>query len=284
MAGAIYFVYVSNMPQLEMRWRNAKFTGMENECYNPEIRLLQVAGSLDLHGWWETKDLAAPFWRLYWNDSPGAFIRHDGRDRSLGPEKIMLIAPDTPYSSSCPGHSRQLFIHFLVGVPYSNLQPGIYEFPVEDAFWRAHLARTLKVAAEGPSSRRLRSLLALRAVVYGLELIPERLLGIRRLDPRVARAMDALAPGKPLKSNDELAQQSGMSANAFLRLFRQSTGASPQFYSRMRRIEEASMLLQYSQLDIKSIAERTGFCDRYHFSRVFKSLRGVSPAGFRRSL
>ncbi len=256
---------------------------MDNECYNPEIKLLEVAGSLDLHGWWSTRDLAAPFWRLYWNESPGAFIRHDGGERALGPEKIVLIAPDTHYSSSCPGHSRQLFIHFLVAEPYSNIQNGIFEFPLEDEAWRERLAMTLKVASEGPGSRRHRSLMALQAVAYGLERMPESLLGVKRLDSRVARALEAMGPGKPAKSNEFLAKQAGMSPNAFLRLFRRSAGSSPQLYRRMRRIEEACMLLQYSQLDIKSIAERTGFCDRYHFSRVFKAIRGMGPAEYRRS-
>jgi len=41
-------------------------------------------------------------------------------------------------------------------------------------------------------------------------------------------------------------------------------------------------MLHYSGRDIKAIAEDTGFCDRYHFSRIFKQLRGVSPAEFRR--
>ena len=236
---------------------------MENECYNPEIKLLTVTGSRDLHGWWEMSNLAAPYWRLYWNDSHGAFIRHNGRERSLGPEKIVLIAPDTPYSASCPGHARQLFIHFLV---------------------RAQLARTLELAYEGAKNRRLRSILALKAVLTGLELIPERMLGTKRIDPRIAEAMESLSPNNGhMKSNEELAQKAGMSPNAFLRLFRRDTGASPQLYSRTRRIEEACMLLHYSQLDIKSIAERTGFCDRYHFSKVFKDLRGVSPAEFRRT-
>jgi transcriptional regulator GlxA family with amidase domain len=34
---------------------------------------------------------------------------------------------------------------------------------------------------------------------------------------------------------------------------------------------------------VEQIAEATGFWDRYHFSRVFKQVRGMGPAEFRRA-
>ncbi len=40
-------------------------------------------------------------------------------------------------------------------------------------------------------------------------------------------------------------------------------------------------MLSHSEISIKDVAEATGFCDRYHFSRVFKQLRGVGPAEYR---
>ena len=88
---------------------------------------------------------------------------------------------------------------------------------------------------------------------------------------------------KPL-SNDIIARRLSMSTNAFLRLFRENAGMSPQLYSRIRRIEKACILLHYSKLDIKQIASETGFCDRFHFSRVFKKLRSTDPAEFRRRM
>jgi AraC-like DNA-binding protein len=69
-----------------------------------------------------------------------------------------------------------------------------------------------------------------------------------------------------------------------MRLFRANAGMSPQLYSRIRRIEKACILLHYSDLDIKEIASETGFCDRFHFSRVFKKMRKVGPSEFRRRM
>jgi len=50
----------------------------------------------------------------------------------------------------------------------------------------------------------------------------------------------------------------------------------------LRAQPESCRLLHHSELSIKQIAERTGFCDRGHFSRVFRGERGLGPAEFRK--
>jgi AraC-like DNA-binding protein len=256
---------------------------MESECYNPEVKLLTISLSKDLHGWWSQRNLAAPYWRFYWNDSRGASITYRGREIALGPERIFLIAPETPFSAAAPGHARQLFIHFLAGPPFSNMEPGVMEFPFSSQALREDVKAAFELLAVDPCENRRSSLIALRIVLRALEFIPPKMLKNRRVDPRVAAAMLSLSPNNGhQRTNEELARSAGMSRNAFLRLFKREAGVSPQLYSRTRRIEEACMLLHYSKLDIKGVAERTGFCDRYHFSRIFKTLRGVSPAEFRR--
>jgi len=90
-------------------------------------------------------------------------------------------------------------------------------------------------------------------------------------------------PAGPLP-NARLAKEAHMNANAFVRLFRRQLGVTPQAYFVQRRIEQACLLLHNSGAGIKEIAEATGFCDRYHFTRVFRRLRGVPPAEFRRRL
>ena len=74
-----------------------------------------------------------------------------------------------------------------------------------------------------------------------------------------------------------------MSRDGFLRLFEQETGRSPQFYWRKKRIEKACELLISTSLSIDEIAEKTGFADRYHFSRVFSNFLKNSPVKFRKN-
>jgi transcriptional regulator GlxA family with amidase domain len=84
-------------------------------------------------------------------------------------------------------------------------------------------------------------------------------------------------------SNPEIAEALGMTPNAFIRWFKQSTGIPPQNWLNRERVHEASYWLHHNDASIEHIAETVGFCDRYHFSRVFKQLQGISPATFRRN-
>lgn len=49
------------------------------------------------------------------------------------------------------------------------------------------------------------------------------------------------------------------------------------------RIEHAKELLMDPALNISEVAERTGYLDSAHFSRVFRSITGMSPKEYRNS-
>jgi AraC-like DNA-binding protein len=72
-----------------------------------------------------------------------------------------------------------------------------------------------------------------------------------------------------------------MSLNSFLILFQQETGLPPQAWFRRKRLEQACKRLHFSEVSIEEIAEASGFCDRYHFSRAFKNAYAIGPAEYR---
>jgi len=74
-----------------------------------------------------------------------------------------------------------------------------------------------------------------------------------------------------------------ISTNGFIRLFTSETDTSPQKYHRNKRIEKACLLLHFSEKNIDEIAIKTGFLDRYHFSREFKKSTSNTPAEFRKT-
>lgn len=71
--------------------------------------------------------------------------------------------------------------------------------------------------------------------------------------------------------------------NAYLcRLFRRYDQQTPYQYLLRLKMNHAAERLQTPGALVKQVAEETAFPDPFHFSRVFKSILGVSPDSFRK--
>jgi AraC family transcriptional regulator len=79
----------------------------------------------------------------------------------------------------------------------------------------------------------------------------------------------------------KLAEVADMSPASFARGFRVATKVSPHKYVLERRIRRAQELLRGSDCSIAEIALVLGFASQSHFSTVFRTLTGESPARFR---
>lgn len=67
-------------------------------------------------------------------------------------------------------------------------------------------------------------------------------------------------------------------------IFKKRFGCTPYTYYLSKKIELATAMLKDSNLPIAAIAERLNFADRNHFTKVFISKTGMSPAKFRREV
>jgi two-component system response regulator YesN len=70
----------------------------------------------------------------------------------------------------------------------------------------------------------------------------------------------------------------GVSQTYISRMFRKYTGQSFTNYLTLLRIEKAKSLLAKKDILIKDAAALTGFTDQFYFSRVFRSVTGLSPS------
>lgn len=81
-----------------------------------------------------------------------------------------------------------------------------------------------------------------------------------------------------------IATHLGVSQSQARRIFRSFAGAPPRRARTRARIEAAEELLACSDMTVKQIADRLGYCDAFAFSRHFKKHTGLSPAKHRQGL
>ncbi len=105
--------------------------------------------------------------------------------------------------------------------------------------------------------------------------IPAHLLAVQQTIEKAWR--DNLSLG-------DLAQQAHLSASHFSAEFRRHFGIAPLQYQTQLRMEAAVYLLRDINLSIANIAERVGYPDIYHFSKIFKKYFNLSPRAKRRVL
>jgi AraC-like DNA-binding protein len=248
--------------------------------HDPGIRILTCA--CFRLSQWSIRDGSAPHWRLYWNDRPGASAVWTGSPTALRPDRLLLIPPETSFAGRLRRPVRHFFVHFLADPPYDRAEPGVYAFTAGREAVRTVGETAAELGREsGPGPRA--GLLCRALVAQALSRFPQRRLHTAPVDERILAAVRAVerSRSRPL-SNAEMAAIAGMSTSAFARVFASSMGRTPQAWQTARRIAASCILLAGSTRSIEEIAAEAGFCDRYHFSRVFKRLRGTGPAEYRR--
>ncbi|GAO30726.1 helix-turn-helix domain-containing protein [Geofilum rubicundum] len=260
---------------------------------------------------WEFKELAFPYWRIYYNKIAGASIRHNGRVYELNPDSIVLIAPNTSFQSSLTGKLApdkeyeleggriddgmneqeiiengsipHLFIHFNLGMPYDHIPPGVFVSELNQSIERRvktivdHLQKDFRRFS-------FYSSLDVQALIAELLAdIPKSKWDLISKDHRILNVLSHIERNLNRDLNNQvLAQTTSMATNAFTRLFTAETGLSPQRYIKKKRIEEACILLHHSDFTIDQIAVKCGFADRFHFSRIFKQITNIPPAWYRK--
>jgi AraC-like DNA-binding protein len=87
---------------------------------------------------------------------------------------------------------------------------------------------------------------------------------------------------KELPSLKDFAHQLGTNEFKLKYGFRELYGTSVYRFLIQERLRKTKMLIQYSDLPLKSIAHKTGFKSIPHFSRTFKKRYGYSPSMLRK--
>ncbi|MCU0796139.1 MAG: AraC family transcriptional regulator [Akkermansiaceae bacterium] len=232
---------------------------------------------------WTMNSLHSPFWRLYFNLDAGAWVQQEAGDPiRIEAGAAYLVPSGTHLSSGLERPVRHLFCHFLIDGDAPLLQRTLHRMEMDEATIRRlkNLAVDLLTQPmnDGENCPEIHAIVGAILADHGLLR-----RGRRLLHPGVGKVMAVLeARNYPAMDNQKMAELAGMSTNALIRAFAAETGSTPQHWLREKRIVMACHRLIHTADTIDQIAEAHGFANRYHFTRVFRAVRGVSPAAWRR--
>jgi AraC-like DNA-binding protein len=108
------------------------------------------------------------------------------------------------------------------------------------------------------------------------------LLGSTSNEKKIREAKLIILENLALKlSQEDVAQNLGMSYSLYRKKFREYTGISPASYQMQMRINIAKHLLTSSVKNLKDISHELGFESPDYFYRFFKQKTGFTPSEFR---
>ncbi len=236
---------------------------------------------------WNARDVCSGYWRLYWNNEPGASIElADGARHELTAQRVHLIPAWVRFSHHTLGPIEHHYVHFdIIGVTAVTIR-RIFTKPLtlsHDPQAEALAAAVCSPPPPAVAICRAKAAVhaALASVLAALSADQALLLAAPvRLAPALSRIDEH--PGLD-HGRAELARCCHMSEDHFGRLFRKSVGSTPAQYVIERRIAAATQALIFTNESIDQIAERLGFANRYHLTRMFTRRMGIPPAAYRRT-
>lgn len=83
-------------------------------------------------------------------------------------------------------------------------------------------------------------------------------------------------------SLEQLAQQASMSCRTLLRRFKAATEQTPFAYLQSIRVEAAKKKLETQNISLEAVTNAVGYEDLSSFTRLFKSITGLSPSQYRK--
>ena len=246
---------------------------------NTVAKILEHHHQKDIYPWYNRKRMDH-YWRLWLPGSLGGIITINGVDIPLETDCIYIMPCYLQFSSRAEKPFSKFYIHFVPGELFHQ-QKELFKIPLNTFILQLTEQYKALYDAE-PAGSRL-CLIAHCILNWSLLQLPPGVLTPSRIgDNRIKTVMEKITTQLSQNfSNEELAGQLHLSTNGFLRLFRQECGETPQKFSHRKKLEYAAELLITTALSIEEIAEKTGFANRYHFSRQFARQFGRPPALYR---
>jgi AraC-like DNA-binding protein len=221
-------------------------------------------------------------------DSGVQVFDYRGAARASVPGQVVVLFPDEAHDGRAGTDEgfgyRILYIEPAVlaeALRAIRGRPGPLPFMSEPVSTNPTLSRAIERAFGDPLEP-----LAIDSLMVDLA----RGLSAEDVAPPHARRLDLVAIEQARQLLDaertrvvhssELESITGMTRYELCRQFRMALGTSPHRYLLMRRLELARERIHEGR-SLVEVADEVGFADQAHFTRVFKSAFGLTPARYR---
>jgi AraC-like DNA-binding protein len=222
-----------------------------------------------------------------------AFYEDNTTRKILKPGDAILVHPELPHAYGSPqGHPwKQIYIVFdgpqfdmLYRSETFNLHLPVWHLgPV--AFWEQQLHKLFRDPDGGRHNSPLASVSRFSHLLVEMATSDAKARGPQPDDwmEESLRLLGEMQKDEWL-SPQKVARQLGMSYESFRKAFAARRGHPPGHFQQQRRIDQACASIYRGTENFKELAERLGFCDVYHFPKVFRKFTGVPPSSYRRSV
>ncbi|NLE28718.1 MAG: helix-turn-helix transcriptional regulator [Phycisphaerae bacterium] len=255
------------------------------------LRILAY-NNLTIDECWRSADNYDSYWRMYINNCDGASLILPDEKMALKKDGVYFIPAWVRFSC----HNTRPIQHFCIHFDILNLSDIVIREIFNRPFHVKNSPIRFKTVTENfPNGCKFNpaELCLIKSILYA-EF--HRLLAGEPKENihRIARSIDIENRFTFILQHIEthladdlsvplLARLSHMSSGHFAHSFKDHIGQSPARYILERRIASAATRLIFSHDSIDRIAESVGFTNRFHFSRNFKMIMGVTPAGYRKN-
>jgi len=230
---------------------------------------------------WNHQDVDSPFWRFYFNPTPGCHLQFDGQPIPLHPGTAVLIPADTVFDCCGPRPASHFWLHFTTSRPAVSIPARPISLSITPPLL-ALLTRLIATHPQLATDSRDHTLLHLSASLLHLVFADLQTPALPSLPLPLIEILSLItrAPHSRL-TNDFLAERAGLSLESFIRTFRQHIGQTPAAYVLTTRLRLAGEALALTHKTIDQIAIEYGFPNRHYFTRMFARQNGCGPAEFR---
>jgi len=243
---------------------------------------------------WGGQGIRSPFNRLYWLGSGRGLVAHERQRVELRPGRLYLFPANQTADYSCSTPINLAWIHFNAELFSGAMDiTQIAQMPLAltpsnpgfiaglwDRFMCAEAPDDFATGVERDGIIRQMLACFLRSAQKTETFLTQRIRHFGRFHSVLTYIDDHLCERLTLA---ELARVMHLQPNYFSNLFCRHFGVPPLRYLQRRRIERAQFRIHDTAAGVAEIAAELGFCDQFHFSRVFRAITGCSPLQYRKN-